>query len=175
MAQVWQSWGQVILVSVLGLPLCAAVVWWRATAGHRGRGGRWLGAIAEVGLVAGTLPWLWMVMTPGSEPRSVRLVPLVDLYDVLRGSADTAVVQVVGNLLVFAALGFFLPLRWRLGATAVGVIACAGSVAIETAQWTLDLGRVSSADDVLINTLGAVLAALVSRPWWRRRCAEPVT
>jgi glycopeptide antibiotics resistance protein len=45
--------------------------------------------------------------------------------------------------------------------------AAAGSLLVETLQWALDLGRVSSVDDVLLNTLGAVLAALVTRPWWR--------
>ncbi|RAY12976.1 VanZ family protein [Actinomadura craniellae] len=134
-------------------------------------GRRWRDPIAEVGLVAGTLPWLWMVMSPVSAPGGVRPVPLIDLYDVLHGSPQTAVVQVIGNLLVFAALGFFLPIRWPLGPAAVGAIACAGSLTIETAQWTFDLGRVSSTDDVLINALGAVLAALLSRPWWRRRAA----
>ena len=36
-------------------------------------------------------------------------------------------------------------------------------------QYVLRLGRYSSVDDVLINTIGAVLAALVTRRWWARR------
>jgi glycopeptide antibiotics resistance protein len=114
-----------------------------------------------------------MVMTPVSGAGGVRLVPLVDLFAVLQGSVQAAVVQVGGNLLVFAALGAFLPVRWPLGVMEVGAVACLGSVMIETVQWTLELGRVSSVDDVLLNTAGAVLAALVSRPWWRRRTARP--
>ena len=64
-------------------------------------------------------------------------------------------------------------MRWRLGGRTRGVLgvvaagAAAGSLLVETLQWALGLGRVSSVDDVLLNTLGAVLAALVTRPWWR--------
>lgn len=57
----------------------------------------------------------------------------------------------------------------------VCAIACAASIAIETAQWALGLGRVCSIDDVLLNTLGAVPAALLSLRWWRTRSGEPVT
>jgi hypothetical protein len=38
---------------------------------------------------------------------------------------------------------------------------------IGTAQYVLRLDRVSSVDDVLPNAVGAVPAALESRPWWR--------
>ena len=64
------------------------------------------------------------------------------------------------------------PVRWRLGRgtgavlAVVAGLAAAGSATVETLQWALDLGRVSSADDVLLNTAGAVLAALVTRHWW---------
>jgi len=68
-------------------------------------------------------------------------------------------------LMVFAALGFCLPLRWpELASPArVFAVAVAGSVAIEVTQYVLDLGRVSAVDDVLVNVGGALLAACVSR------------
>ena len=46
-------------------------------------------------------------------------------------------------------------------------LAAGCSVLIETAQYVLQLDRVSSVDDVLLNATGAALAALASRPWWR--------
>jgi glycopeptide antibiotics resistance protein len=46
-------------------------------------------------------------------------------------------------------------------------LAAACSILIETLQYVLGLGRVSSVDDVLLNTAGAGLAALASRHWWR--------
>lgn len=81
----------------------------------------------------------------------------------------TATFQVVGNLLVFAALGFFAPLRFPALASVPRILALAAgcSVLVETAQYVLRLDRVSSVDDVLLNAAGAGLAALASRRWWR--------
>jgi glycopeptide antibiotics resistance protein len=77
--------------------------------------------------------------------------------------------QVVGNLLVFAALGFFAPVRFAALASVPRILALAAgcSVLVETAQYVLRLDRVSSVDDVLLNAAGAGLAALASRRWWR--------
>jgi glycopeptide antibiotics resistance protein len=66
------------------------------------------------------------------------------------------------------ALGAFLPVRWTAGTA----VAAAASTTVETLQHALDLGRVSSIDDVLLNTLGAVLAAQTSRHWWRSRSGD---
>jgi len=120
-------------------------------------------AVTVVGMVGGTLPWVWMILTPLPEPREVRLVPLLDLADQLGAAPLTAFFQIAGNLLVFAAFGFFAALRWRIAVTAVVALAAAGSVTVEALQYALALGRVSSVDDVLLNAAGAGLAALVAR------------
>jgi glycopeptide antibiotics resistance protein len=90
----------------------------------------------------------------------VSLVPLLDL-------ATMSTVQVVGNLLVFAAVGLLAPLRFAAMRSLPRVLAVAalGSLVIETAQYVLRLDRVSSVDDILLNTTGAGLAALLSLPW----------
>ena len=77
--------------------------------------------------------------------------------------------QIVGNLLVFAALGFFAPLRFAALASVRRILALGAgcSVLVEAAQYVLRLDRVSSVDDVLLNAAGAGLAALASRRWWR--------
>jgi glycopeptide antibiotics resistance protein len=135
--------------------------------------GAWRAAVAEVGAVAGTLPWLWMILTPLPQPGAVHPVPLQEVSGYLSVPASEVVVQLGGNLAVFAAAGALAPVRWRLGsgtATVLAVVAgfaAAGSLLVETLQWALDLGRVSSVDDVLLNTAGAVLAALVTHRWWR--------
>jgi glycopeptide antibiotics resistance protein len=75
-----------------------------------------------------------------------------------------------GNLLIFAALGFFAPLRFAALAsvTRILVLGAGCSVLVETAQYVFRLDRVSSVDDVLVNAAGAALAALASRHWWRK-------
>jgi VanZ like family len=162
-------WIPVIVVSVLAVPLAVlaavALVRLRVHQGDslaRARLRSW----TETFMVAGTLPWLWMILTPLAGAHAVRPVPFVDLLELFAGSPVIAFVQVVGNLLVFAAYGFLAPIRWTI--TPLAVVATAGlaSVTVEAAQYLLDLGRVSSVDDVLLNAAGAGLAAVCSRRWW---------
>jgi hypothetical protein len=157
----------VVLMTVVALPAAALVVW--ALARRRSDAGvttAWPLSVAEVGMVYGTVPFVWLTLMPGSGagvvPARLSLVPLRDL--VTMGLLGT-----VGNLLVLAALGFFAPMRFAALASVPRVLALAAgcSVLIETAQYVLQLDRVSSVDDVLLNAAGAGLAALASRAWWR--------
>jgi hypothetical protein len=176
----WHGWigtfNGVALITVAALPLAALAVWALARR-HSVTGTTpawaWRKSLAEVGTVYGTVPWVWMIMLPGDRagavPARVSLVPLRDLLTILAGYPETATVQVAGNLLVFAALGFLAPLRFTALASVPRILALAAgcSVLVETAQYVLWLDRVSSVDDVLLNTAGAGLAALTSRRWWR--------
>ena len=51
-------------------------------------------------------------------------------------------------------------------------LAASCSILIEVLQYVLMLDRVSSVDDVLLNTAGAGLASLLSYYWWRARTSE---
>jgi hypothetical protein len=157
----------VLLMMLAGLPLAAVVVAALAL-GRRAAGGTdvWRRSIAEVGLVHGTVPMVWLTLMPGPGagvvPGRLSLIPLRDL-------ATMGVLGIGGNLLILAALGFFAPIRFAALASLPRILALAAgcSVLIETAQYVFRLDRVSSVDDVLVNTAGAVLAALLSRRWWR--------
>jgi glycopeptide antibiotics resistance protein len=98
----------------------------------------------------------------------VSLVPLKDLSAIIAHGPASATIQIVGNLVVFAALGLFAPLRFPALASVPRMLAlgAACSTLIETAQYVFQLDRVSSVDDVLLNAAGAGLAALASRHWW---------
>ena len=159
----------VVLMTLVALPLAALVVW--ALARRRRAAGvtsAWRMSLAEVGMVYGTVPFVWLVLMPGSGagivPGRLSLVPLRDLVTM-------GPLGIVGNLLVLAALGFFAPIRFAALASVPRILALAAgcSVLIETAQYVLQLDRVSSVDDVLLNTAGAVAAALASRRWWRTK------
>ena len=169
MGAAWREHGTTILVALLILPVAgvAAYRWRRRTLPARA-------ALAEVGLLCWTLPFVGMLFTPQDTPRSVDLVPLHDLPSWLSGAPGTAVAQIAGNLLVLAGVGLFLPIRcgWAASPWRIGLLAATGAVIIEALQWVLAVGRVSSVDDVLVNTLGAVLAAVCSRPWWVREKAD---
>ncbi|MFF3892800.1 VanZ family protein [Streptomyces sp. NPDC001812] len=163
----------VVLVTLATLPVAALVVW--ALARRRRAAGvasAWRMSLAEVGMVHGTVPFLWMTMMPGAGagivPGRVSLVPLRDLL--MMGTLGIA-----GNLLVFASLGFFAPMRYAALASVPRILALGAgcSVLVETAQYVLRLDRVSSVDDVLVNATGAALAALASRRWWRTTTEAP--
>ncbi|MFI2507216.1 VanZ family protein [Streptomyces sp. NPDC018972] len=173
----WQgcfgTFNGVVLMTLAALPSAALVVW--ALARRRRAAGvtaAWRMSLAEVGMVHGTVPFVWMTMMPGAGagtvPARVSLVPLRDLVTM-------GPLGIVGNLLVFAALGFFAPMRFAASASVPRILALGAgcSVLVETAQYVLRLDRVSSVDDVLVNAAGAVLAALASRRWWRTRAQAP--
>lgn len=169
----FDTFNGVALMTLIALPLALLVVWVLAR-GRRAVGGTsaWRMSLAEVGMVHGTVPFLWLTMMPGGGtgvvPARVSLVPLRDLVTM-------GPLGIVGNLLVFAALGFFAPMRFAALASVPRILALGAgcSVLVETAQYVLQLDRVSSVDDVLVNAAGAVLAALASRRWWRTTAQAP--
>ncbi|MDT4989389.1 MAG: hypothetical protein QOI74_3483 [Micromonosporaceae bacterium] len=118
-------------------------------------------------MVVGTLPPVWLVLSPEDGPSRI-VSPLRGLHESLSGGPLSAGVQVVGNLLVFAAFGLLGPVRWRIGVREVVAVAAAASVVLETSQYVFDLGRFSDLGDVVLNAGGAGLVALCGRPWWRR-------
>jgi hypothetical protein len=162
----------VLLMMLVGLPLPALVVWALAhrrravsAVGAASAGAAWRRSLAEVGMFYGTVPFLWMTLMPGPGagvvPGRLSLVPLRDLMTM-------GPLGIAGNLLIFAALGFFAPMRFPALASVPRILALGAgcSILVETAQYVLRLDRVSSIDDVLVNAVGAVLAGLASRRWW---------
>ncbi|MFT7839798.1 VanZ family protein [Saccharothrix sp. BKS2] len=163
----------VVLMVLVGVPLAGLVVW--ALARRRRAAGvtsAWRLSLAEVGVVYGTVPFVWLTMMPGpgagTVPGRFSLVPLRDLVTM-------GPLGIGGNLVIFAALGFFAPMRFAALASVPRVLALGAgcSALVEVAQYVLRLDRVSSVDDVLVNATGAVLAALASRRWWRTGAEEP--
>ncbi|MER7761091.1 VanZ family protein [Streptomyces sp. NPDC097619] len=166
----------VVLMTLLLVPvglLVAAGLASRRRAAGVDRVSAWRRSLAEVGMVHGTVPFVWLILMPGAGagvvPGRTSLVPLRDLL--VMGPLG-----IVGNLLVFAALGFFAPVRWTALASVPRVLALGAgcSVLVETAQYVLKLDRVSSVDDVLLNASGAALAALASHRWWRHAHEAPL-
>ncbi|MFB7940361.1 VanZ family protein [Streptomyces sp. NPDC056049] len=163
----------VVLMTLVTVPVALLVAWSLARV-RRGVGvaDPWRRSLAEVGMVHGTVPFLWLTLMPGGgagvAPPRVSLVPLRDLVTM-------GPLGIGGNLLVLASLGFFAPMRYAALASVPRILALGAgcSVLIETAQYVLRLDRVSSVDDVLVNAAGAALAGLASRRWWRRTAPRP--
>lgn len=172
LAAAWSLSVPVLLALIVGVPLAVAVALW-LTARRRGAGWSvgWAARAswAEIIMIAGTAPFLYLTLSPGHNARGLNIVPLHDLAYQFRVGFVYATVQITGNLLVFAALGFGLPIRWRVGPLAVLVAAACCSTAVESSQWIFDLGRFASVDDVIVNAAGAVIGAGIAWPWWRKR------
>ncbi|MGP2442750.1 VanZ family protein [Streptomyces sp. JW3] len=152
----------VLLMTLVGLPLAALLVWALARLRRAGSvTSGWRMPVAEVGMVYGTVPMVWLTLQPGPGagvvPGRVSPIPLRDLVTM-------GPVGIGGNLLIFAALAS-VPRILMLGASC--------SILVETAQYVLRLDRVSSVDDVLVNAAGAVLFGLASRRLWRTTVEVP--
>ena len=80
------------------------------------------------------------------------------------------------NVLLFVPLGltlpFTLPEKWTCRALLSIVIAATLSIYVEAAQFIFRLGR-AEIDDVLMNTLGAVLGILAYFPFWVWKKTRP--
>jgi len=89
MIEGWHGWAGtftgVALITVAVLPLAALAVWAlarRRSVSGTTRSWAWRMSLAEVGIVYGTVPWVWMIMLSGdgacAVPDRVILVPLRD-------------------------------------------------------------------------------------------------
>ncbi|MGQ0680734.1 MAG: VanZ family protein [Actinomycetota bacterium] len=117
--------------------------------------GRALAACAVVLVLAVTL-------TPaaGMEGRDLDLMPFRSIAETLRNPVDWRVplAQLGGNMLLFAAVGFLVPVGWgRFGNWRwIGLIALGLGAGIEAGQYLLAFGRVTATDDVILAVAGAL-------------------
>ena len=117
--------------------------------------------------------------TAPHESPWVVLVPLQSGLRMLAGTPDTAVEQLGGNIALFVPFGFMVPLlcRSRPSAARILTMAFGASMAVEAMQLALSATygypyRLASADDVLLNVLGAAIGYHLYR--LTRPVLEPV-
>jgi glycopeptide antibiotics resistance protein len=166
--QLWRSFSHLIpLVVVVGgvaFVVAAWVGWERAgsrrtwaavrRACYDGAFAVWVVAVAVITLSPGAGAGL-----PGMEP-SVQLVPFGDLADLLTSSVhwEVPLVQIGGNLVLFAAGGALTVLRGRSGVLRTASIHFAVGVVIESIQYVIG-GRSAVVDDVILAGVGAGIGA----------------
>ncbi|MEV5721281.1 VanZ family protein [Amycolatopsis mediterranei] len=169
-------WGM-LPISAIALPY--ALLGWPLLAARRRRrmSARRASATAAVDctvFLVAFLVFCLVTMPVGSSAEStLDLVPGADVTAAL--SSDGSLWQVVGNVLLLCPLGALLPLRIRRLRTLlrIALAALAASVLMEGTQYLIHTGRVTSADDILLNTAGATLGAALSRRGWRTLDAAP--
>lgn len=98
----------------------------------------------------------------------VNLILFASIHEILvNSSAETAVRQIIGNILLFMPLGFLLPIvsqKMRKPAPILITVFCV-SLSIELVQFLISLitgvpSRVSDVDDILLNFIGGTLGYL---------------
>jgi glycopeptide antibiotics resistance protein len=111
----------------------------------------------DLALLASLVAILAATLGPTDDPQDFRLVPLSDIGDALTPSLDVSLlVGDVLNILLFVPLGAALRLR-GLSLRNSMFTALALSTGVELAQAIVVSGRTTSVDDLLLNTLGAVV------------------
>lgn len=115
-------------------------------------------------VVAMTLFPFWIGSGPDVHG-SINLEPAVQTVRMFRLRPAFALKNVVGNLVLLAPLGLFLPLFWPrfrglLGTSLFGLVV---SVGIETLQYLLPGIRITDIDDVILNTLGVTIGYALYR------------
>lgn len=69
--------------------------------------------------------------------------------------------QALINLLLFWWIALLLPLVRQVGVTGTTVATLAASILVESLQWVLPTGRSTAVMDVLLNTTGGLVMAIV--------------
>ncbi|MFC3453608.1 VanZ family protein [Amycolatopsis speibonae] len=178
MGELLRAFGAMIPLTITAIPY--ALLGWPLLAAHRRRrqADRFTAsatAAVDMTLALACFLVLCLVTMPvtGAQGSSLNLEPGTDLRLALSDGANLW--QVLGNVLMLSPLGALLPLRSRrlrsLGRIALAALAV--SVLVEGTQYLIQAGRVTSTDDILLNTLGAVAGAALSKRLWRRLDVRP--
>lgn len=109
-----------------------------------------------------------ITLTPGAEPSRPTLgwVPGLQIWHILtsdHGGVYFDLGQVVGNIALFVPLGWLLPMTWPGLRSLKSILAVAAlcSAGIEMSQLLVISGRSPTIDDVILNTLGALVGAIM--------------
>ncbi|MFC9253103.1 VanZ family protein [Amycolatopsis thailandensis] len=178
MGELLRAFGAMIPLTITAIPY--TLLGWPLLAAHRRRrqADRFTAsatAAVDMTLALTCFLVLCLVTMPvtGAQGSRLNLEPGTDLRLALSDGANLW--QALGNFLMLSPLGALLPLRSRrlrsLSRIALGALAV--SVLVESTQYLIQAGRVTSADDVLLNTLGAIAGAVLSKRLWHRLDVRP--
>jgi glycopeptide antibiotics resistance protein len=118
-------------------------------------------------LAAALLPIAVVTLSPRSGSTVVELTPLADLREAVGERDLVLLLKSFANVLLFVPFGAALGL-YDVSLRAALLAGVALSGAIEIAQFTFVPGRTSSVDDLVLNTVGAVLGYLLVSSLRRR-------
>lgn len=112
------------------------------------------------------LAWVTLRPRPSSFQPPAEWIPLNNIIGVLREGRSVSYEdagQLLGNIALFVPFGWLVPMLWQglRSFWTIVILAAATSLAIEVSQWLFIFGRQSSIDDVILNTVGAFVGAVM--------------
>jgi glycopeptide antibiotics resistance protein len=123
-----------------------------------------LESLSNVVLAASLIAIGVLTLLPEQSDNEVRLRPFSDIGEALFGPDKSLLLETAANVLLFLPFGAALRLR-GLGIGRTALLGLLVSAFVEGAQLLVISGRTASVDDLLLNTLGAVVGnALLMRP-----------
>ena len=130
-------------------------------------------AVIALACSIGAILMVTLTPEPGAE-NELQLVPFIHLGSSASETTTDVLGNIAGNTLLFVPLGAALcVLGLRIRTT---ILAASGLAALVEAAQLLVPGRTTSVDDLLLNTLGALLGHLLVAAWLRSRPpSEPRT
>lgn len=111
--------------------------------------------------ITGASPANFILVRDFSKSADFTWMPFADICEILQNPNPNLIrINLLGNVLLFAPVGFLLPMIWRgfRRLTRTAAFGVCMSVFIEVNQ--LFNYRATTTDDVILNTLGAVLGYL---------------
>ncbi len=121
----------------------------------------------DLALVASVAGIVTLTLNPKSVHNGVQLVPFREVIHAFETPVDwSTLLATVANVVLFMPLGAALNMR-RLTLGKTALLALALTICVEGAQLLFVSGRTTSVDDVVLNTLGAVLGHALLLGWSR--------
>lgn len=101
-----------------------------------------------------------------NQVHKINLIPFKVLFETykevfINGYINYFIINFLGNIIMFMPIGFFVPLLWNISNKKVIIIGFCSSLFIEMSQ--LFLNRGTDVDDLILNTIGAILGLLVHK------------
>ncbi len=150
---------------LLALILSAAFLWMRLRWERRRWWPGFLVVLLTIWLVAVSVN---TVLSRGSESREIWLMPLHTYLTVLRGGEKELIRSGFMNVLMFYPGGLIAGSLWRRKTGRLVLLFAVASLSIELCQYILQVGVVET-DDLLHNTLGALLGLLAARQFEKNK------
>lgn len=153
------------LIAALGVISLILIVFCQASRAKENK------AVQVTGAVIFTVYMLVMFSVTGISPMSgfhtdlrwdeIQLIPFFGIIDIMKCGVGMAITNILGNILMFVPLGFFVPLLWNRfrSKKRMVIFGAVISTLIECSQ--LFLIRCTDIDDVILNTLGTFCGYLI--------------